>query len=115
MTHSQGKPVRCVKRFKILFAEQKFEHARDLFFLSATVTDDQTPPAPLLPFTFGPVTATNSKDGAIVGGFLAGLGVDVAILPNMFMRAEWEYIAFAPVNGIRANINTGRVGAGLKF
>jgi len=82
---------------------------------SATVTDIQTPPAPQLPFTFGPVTATNSKDGAIVGGFLAGLGVDVAILPNMFMRAEWEFIAFAPVNGIRANINTGRVGIGLKF
>jgi outer membrane immunogenic protein len=66
---------------------------------------------------YGPVTETrsNNKDGAIVGGFLAGLGVDVAILPNMFMRAEWEFIAFAPVNGIRANINTGRVGIGMKF
>jgi outer membrane immunogenic protein len=65
--------------------------------------------------TFGPITASNGKDGAIVGGFLGGLGVDVAILPNLFMRAEWEVIAFAPVSGIRTNINTGRVGLGLKF
>jgi outer membrane immunogenic protein len=66
---------------------------------------------------YGPSTDTesNSKNGALVGGVLAGLGVDVAILPNVFLRGEWEYIAFAPVNGIRANINTGRVGIGMRF
>jgi outer membrane immunogenic protein len=41
--------------------------------------------------------------------------VDVAVLPNVFLRAEWEYVAFAPVDGIRATLNTGRVGAGLRF
>ena len=35
--------------------------------------------------------------------------------PNVFLRAEWEYIGFVPVAGIRANINTGRVGIGVKF
>ena len=80
---------------------------------SATVTVIQTDASGSS--TYGPFTQSNMKDGAIVAGFLAGLGVDVAILPNMFMRAEWEFIAFAPVSGIRTNINTGRVGIGMKF
>jgi outer membrane immunogenic protein len=64
---------------------------------------------------YAPPAETASKNGAIVAGFVTGLGVDVAILPNMFMRAEWEFIAFAPVSGIRTNLNTGRVGIGMKF
>jgi len=69
------------------------------------------------PATYGPVTDVQSsgKDNAIVAGFVFGLGMDVAILPNMFLRGEWEFVAFAPVGGIRANINTGRVGIGVKF
>jgi len=41
--------------------------------------------------------------------------MDVAVLPNVFVRGEWEYIAFALLGGIRPNINTGRVGVGMKF
>lgn len=69
------------------------------------------------PPTYGPTTdmESNSKNNAITGGVLAGLGVDVAVLPNVFLRAEWEFIAFAPVGGIKSNINTGRVGIGVKF
>jgi outer membrane immunogenic protein len=66
---------------------------------------------------YGPNTdvQTNAKDGAIVGGFVVGLGMDVAVLPNVFLRAEWEYVGFIPVSGIRTGINTGRVGVGLRF
>lgn len=64
---------------------------------------------------FGPVTETSAKNNAIVGGFTAGLGMDVALLPNVFLRGEWEYVGFAQVNGIRASINTGRVGIGMRF
>jgi outer membrane immunogenic protein len=60
-------------------------------------------------------TLTDSKNNAYAAGFVAGLGVDVAVLPSVFLRAEWEYVAFSPVNGIRATLNTGRVGAGLRF
>jgi outer membrane immunogenic protein len=69
------------------------------------------------PSTYGPVTDTesNSKNNAVVAGVLVGLGIDVAIIPNVFLRAEWEYVAFAPVGGIRADINTGRVGFGVRF
>ena len=66
---------------------------------------------------YGPTTQsqTESRNNSIVGGFVAGLGMDVALLPNVFLRGEWEFVAFAPVHGLRANINTARVGIGLKF
>jgi outer membrane immunogenic protein len=78
---------------------------------SATVTDIQTNPAG----TFGPITSTDGKNNVVVGGVVAGLGMDVALMPNVFLRGEWEYVAFAPVNGIRTNTNTGRVGLGVRF
>jgi opacity protein-like surface antigen len=77
---------------------------------SATVTDVQVPGG-----TFGPVTSTDSKNNAITAGFLVGLGMDVALLPNVFLRGEWEFVAFAPVNSIRSQLNTGRVGLGVRF
>lgn len=83
---------------------------------TVTVTDVGTPPSgsPILPFNTLD-TESDSKNNAIVGGALIGLGIDVAIVPNVFVRAEWEYIAFAPVGGIRTNLNTGRVGIGARF
>ena len=83
---------------------------------TATVHDVGTPPAgsPILPFNTVD-TESNSKNNAVVGGPLVGLGIDVAVIPNVFLRAEWEYIAFATVGGIRANMNTGRVGVGARF
>lgn len=56
-----------------------------------------------------------SRDNAIDGGITAGLGVDVAILPNVFLRGEWEYIAFGQVSGVRVSTNTARVGVGVRF
>jgi opacity protein-like surface antigen len=81
-----------------------------------TTNDIGTPPAgsPVLPFNTTD-TQSSSKNNAITGGALLGLGVDVAVLPNVFLRAEWEIIAFAPIGGIKTNINTGRVGIGVKF
>ena len=63
----------------------------------------------------GPVTMTDSKDNAIAAGFVTGLGLDVALLPNVFLRGEWEFIAFTELAGIRSTLNTGRVGIALKF
>jgi opacity protein-like surface antigen len=69
------------------------------------------------PLTYGPITDTqsNSRNNAITGGIATGLGLDVAVLPNVFLRAEWEYAAFAPLGGIKATMNTGRVGVGVRF
>jgi hypothetical protein len=67
------------------------------------------------PYDFGTQSRSDSKDNAVVGGVAAGLGIDVALLPNVFLRGEWEVVAFAPVGGIRPVLNTGRVGLGVKF
>jgi opacity protein-like surface antigen len=66
----------------------------------------------------GPTIPFNSvidKDNAVAYGANLSLGADVILLPNLFLRGEWEYIAFAKVEGIRADMNTFRVGLGLKF
>ncbi len=72
------------------------------------------PPAPGVPFDNINV-ATAGKTNAIVGGVAVGLGMDWAITPGVFLRAEWEYAAFSPVNGNRTNINTGQLGIGAHF
>jgi opacity protein-like surface antigen len=46
---------------------------------------------------------------------VVGAGIDVALLPNVFVRGEWEFIGFAPVAGIRTSIHAARVGAGIRF
>jgi len=86
------------------------------YSISETTTVSGTS-ATATPATYGPNTdsQSSSKNNAVVGGFMVGLGMDVAVLPNVFLRAEWEFVAFAPVSGIRTDINTGRVGLGIKF
>lgn len=58
---------------------------------------------------------TSSQDNAYAGGFAAGLGLDLAILPNVFLRAEYEYVLFTQVGGVRASTNTARAGVGIRF
>ncbi|MFY9688058.1 MAG: outer membrane beta-barrel protein [Pseudolabrys sp.] len=88
------------------------------FNYGTTVTVNYTgtpiPPAPGLPFDITN-TASSGKTNAVVAGAVAGLGIDYAVTPGMYLRAEWEYVAFAPVNGSRSNINTGKVGVGAHF
>ena len=87
-----------------------------IFYGTRDVPDVQTPPiVPTPPSPLSPTTNGEALSNVIPYGFTAGLGVDVAILPNMFLRAEWEYVQFAPIHNIQASINTGRVGLGVKF
>src|SRR3569623_1125011 len=48
-------------------------------------------------------------------GFEVGLGVDVALMPNVFLRAEYEYVLFGPIGDIRSGISTARAGVGIRF
>ncbi len=82
------------------------------YLTSATVTDAMSGTGS---DTFGPVTQSDGQDNVYMGGFVAGLGVDVAVLPNLFVRAEWEYIAWGSVNGIKSTLNTGRAGIAVRF
>jgi outer membrane immunogenic protein len=67
---------------------------------------------PCTPFSF---TEGETKNGAFLFGWSLGGGLDMMVMPNVFLRAEAEYVAFSPVWEIKANITTVRLGAGIKF
>jgi len=69
-----------------------------------------TPGDPALP----PHTESDVKT-RFTWGYSLGVGVDFLVMPNVFVRGEYEQSRFSPVDGIRLNISTARVGAGLKF
>jgi len=80
----------------------RFDYSRNLF-LNVSGADN------------GAYTLNESKNGAIVAGLSTGLGLDVAVTPNIYVRGEWEFNAFAAVAGMRVNTNTARVGVGVRF
>ena len=52
----------------------------------------------------------------IAYGFTAGLGSrNGAVMQNLFVRAEWEFIEFPNISDIRVQANSVRVAVGLKF
>src|SRR5262245_12386974 len=70
------------------------------------------PPVPLGPFQ---QSASAGQKNVFVAGLATGLGIDWAITPGVFLRAEWEYVLFGAVNGTRSNTNTGFLGLGARF
>ena len=56
-----------------------------------------------------------SRKGAFGFGLSAGLGFDWEVFPQMFLRAEYEYLALAAVDDIKISIHTARAGLGLRF
>jgi len=81
---------------------------------SASVTASGTSTGGGSPYNFSG-SKTDAKNNAFAIGFLGGVGVDVALLPNVFLRAEYEFISFSSVNSIRTNLSTGRLGVGVRF
>jgi outer membrane immunogenic protein len=82
-----------------------------------------TAPSPIIPcdptvvLTCVDYDFSNSaaRQGVLLYGFSIGGGFDWALTSNIFVRAEYEYIQFAPVGNITASISSARVGAGFKF
>jgi outer membrane immunogenic protein len=63
----------------------------------------------------GPVSdsLTDTANAHFIYGYSGGLGIDMMLFANVFVRAEWEYMRFtAPVD---TTINTVRAGIGYKF
>lgn len=65
-----------------------------------------------VPFSF---TGTAGKNGEWLVGFTFGGGLDVALTRNVFLRAEYEYVQFAPIANLVVDVNTVRGGLGVKF
>lgn len=81
-----------------------------------TTTSTATPPV----VTMGPLILprdpqTDNRDGMIVYGFTAGLGIEAAVMRNLFVRAEWEFIQFPNVSDFRVEANSVRAAVGMKF
>ena len=70
---------------------------------------------PLNPIAVGPESDAASQSGQFAYGFATGLGLDFAVTANLFVRGEFEYIYFAPIDGIQVSLSNARVGAGVKF
>jgi opacity protein-like surface antigen len=61
------------------------------------------------------LTDTQTKDGAISIGYTAGVGVDIGLMPGVFMRAEYEFMQLGGFDNIPVRVNTGRLALGVKF
>jgi outer membrane immunogenic protein len=48
-------------------------------------------------------------------GYSAGVGVDILLSPNVFLRTEYEFVQFTNGSAMRANFNTVRGGLGYTF
>lgn len=60
-----------------------------------------------------PFVRTEGESGTQFNwGYAAGVGIDVLLHPNLFVRAEYE---FMHLNSVNIDLNTVRVGAGVKF
>lgn len=66
------------------------------------------------PYSFDQTNA-ESKTGDFAYGYTAGLGIDYAVLQNVFVRGEYEYVGFGAFNDLKTHIHTVRAAAGLKF
>jgi len=90
--------------------------ATTLSYTAVDYPDSETPPlTPLNDLAVGPETDGASQSGQFTYGFATGLGIDFAITANLFVRGEFEYIYFAPIDGIQVSLSSARVGAGFKF
>jgi len=69
------------------------------------------PPAPI----GGSWTIANQVSGKWYFGYTAGFGLDYALLQNIFLRGELEYVQFTVPFNIRLSATSARIGAGLKF
>lgn len=61
------------------------------------------------------ITRTDGKNNSYTLGLSAGVGVDYEFMPHVFLRGEYEYVGFLPVNDVAISIHTARAGIGLRF
>jgi outer membrane immunogenic protein len=90
---------------------------------SVTGTKSMQPPANIFgvfpPPIVGPLILPRNPQSEAIGliafGFTAGLGFDVGLTQNLFLRGEWEFVQFPNISDFRVAMNTVRAGIGLKF
>ena len=81
--------------------------------LYATDADPVEPP--VLPDISFAEAESEGKSNTFGYGWTAGFGIDWLVLPNVFLRGEYEYVSFPNFQGVNIAINTFQLAAGLKF
>lgn len=56
-----------------------------------------------------------TKSTKTIAGVALGAGLEYALTPNILLRGEYQYVLFQSFNGHRAELNTIRGGAAVKF
>ncbi|WP_457107377.1 outer membrane protein [Methylobacterium sp. P5_C11] len=64
---------------------------------------------------YAPTTLTANARTKTIGGVALGFGLEYAITPNILVRGEYQYVRFQDFNGHKAELNTVRGGAAVKF
>ncbi|MGU3662430.1 outer membrane protein, partial [Methylobacterium fujisawaense] len=64
---------------------------------------------------YGPTPLVANAKTKTIGGVALGFGLEYAVTPNILLRGEYQYVLFQSFNGHRAELNTIRGGAALKF
>jgi len=92
------------------------------YSVTTRVYGQQNSASAILPCDPGLATCVNydfsnsaAQNGVLLYGFDAGVGLDWAVTPNVFVRGELEFLQFAPINNIPVYIVNARAGVGLKF
>jgi outer membrane immunogenic protein len=80
----------------------------------ATVTAIVDDPNTGTSFQYGPITEFEQRT-VYAYGWAAGAGIDIALMQNVFVRGEFEWLRFSNLPDMSAQLFVGRVGAGLKF
>ena len=58
---------------------------------------------------------TESSFGQIIWGYSAGGGVDIAVSPGVFVRAEYEFVQFTSMSEYAPSLNAIRFAAAFRF
>jgi outer membrane immunogenic protein len=80
--------------------------------LTNTVTVASTPASPT---AFGPVTASQNKNGSFLYGYSYGGGLDFLLTAGLFLRGEVEVTRFTTLHGVDSTVTSGRAGLGYRF
>jgi outer membrane immunogenic protein len=70
---------------------------------------------PNLPVSFTPQTVTQGQQSSFLYGYALGAGMDIAVMPNVFVRAEYEFIGFVQFMTSTATLQSARIGAAVQF
>lgn len=66
------------------------------------------------PYAFSQ-TLQEANMGSIAWGYSVGIGMDVALMHNVFVRGEWEHVQFGHFHNLKTHINSLRGAVAIKF